>query len=117
MSESGSEIEFGGDNAGYNEGVPIEKYKALEMRLVAVVKKVKESKKEVRVDGEIAIQPGLPSLTFGFVLARRSQYKDMRKKFKTVKKEAEVAKSENEELKNEVEEVRSGGEAAFATPF
>ena len=48
MSESGSEIEFGGDNAGYNEGVPMEKYKALEMRLVAVVKKVKESKKEVR---------------------------------------------------------------------
>jgi len=78
MSESGSEIEFGGDNAGYNEGVPMERYKALEMRLVAVVKKVKESKKE---------------------------YKDMRKKFKTIKKEAEVAKSENEELKNEVEEL------------
>ena len=71
MSESGSEIEFGGDGAAYNEGVPMEKYKALEMRLVAVVKKVKESKKE---------------------------YKDMRRKFKKIKTDADNYKSEAEEV-------------------
>ena len=76
-SESGSEIGFGGE-ADFNEGVPIEKYKALEMRLVAVVKKVKASRKE---------------------------FKDMRRKFRKADRISKDVTKENEELNKEVVEL------------
>ncbi|GMI17714.1 hypothetical protein TrLO_g1105 [Triparma laevis f. longispina] len=84
-SESGSEIGFGGEG-DFNDGVPIEKYKALEMRLVAVVKKVKTSRKE---------------------------FKDMRKKFRKADKEVVQFKQENEELNKEVVELDAKLQEAY----
>ncbi|GMH89531.1 hypothetical protein TrST_g11353 [Triparma strigata] len=84
-SESGSEIGFGGE-ADFNEGVPIEKYKALEMRLVAVVKKVKASRKE---------------------------FKDMRRKFRKADRISKDATKENEELNKEVVELDAKLQEAY----